>query len=91
MPRAVKVPAGAEECGLDASIWGMTFDTAEECLAEMERQSGKQWEMVGKGVKQRRVKCLSGTGPEPYRKPPVVGWNCVSSMWMSLVSVSISV
>ncbi|GIQ82170.1 hypothetical protein KIPB_003257 [Kipferlia bialata] len=84
MPRAVKVPAGVDASGRDASLWGMTFDTAQGLLTEMERQSGRQWQMVGRGVKQRRAKCLSGAGAEPYRRPPVLSWACECEVYVEI-------
>ncbi|GCA61976.1 hypothetical protein KIPB_000335 [Kipferlia bialata] len=49
-PRARKVPAGHVESGLDASLWGMVFDTPEDMLAEMQRQSGRRWKMGGESA-----------------------------------------
>ncbi|GIQ87953.1 hypothetical protein KIPB_010103, partial [Kipferlia bialata] len=43
-PAAVKLPPGYDPaCGLDPSLWSMTFGTMDDLLLEMERQSGRGW------------------------------------------------
>ncbi|GCA62008.1 hypothetical protein KIPB_000579 [Kipferlia bialata] len=47
--RAVKVPAGVEESGVDASLWGETYETTADLVYALEEASGRRWAVAGKG------------------------------------------